>query len=158
MSESNSQNKDTQVNFPRIVMSITFCLTLFFGVVNITKAKDASSAKTGFTAVSTDKMNWVDAKAYCHRNGGKLPRINNSDEWDGQNPPLKDIPIDGFGYGHRPWSEVGLPNDQYWTGTGYLGSPGYAWIINNRYGSKVYVDGFSQSFLYRAACVPSKRR
>ena len=131
-----------------LALIFTFCLFL------PAMAAAADKPPAGFIALAPNKMNWNDAVAYCKEQGGKLPRINNSDSWDGQNPPLRDIPIDGFGYGYRPWSEVGLPKGQYWTGTAYAGSPGYAWIVNNIYGSKVYVDGFGQGSLYRVACVP----
>ena len=84
-----------------------------------TEAKNAEvlrkAKEAGFIAMSDKPMNWNDAVAFCKRHGGKLPRINNSNSWDGKNPPAHGILIDGFGYGHRPWSDVGLPSADYWT-------------------------------------------
>jgi len=112
----------------------------------------AKAKEAGFIALSESRMNWSEAKAFCQRQGGRLPRINNSDSWDGNNPPLRGILIDGFGYGHRPWSEVGLPSD-CWTGTEYTDGPGYSWVVSDRDG-EVHVVNRHQSGGRRVVCVP----
>ena len=113
------------------------------------KAKEA-----GFIAISESRMDWADAKAFCQQHGGRLPRINNSDSWDRKNPPLRGVLIDGFGYGLRPWGEVGLPSDVYWTDTAYSGSQGLAWVVNAA-GGGVSANGTDvQRFGSRVVCVP----
>jgi len=77
----------------------------------------------GFIAMSERPLNWSDAKAFCQQQGGRLPRINNSDSWswDGWG----EVTIDDFGARGAPWPS-GLPGDRYWTGTEHAVSPGYA--------------------------------
>jgi len=109
---------------------------------------------SGFIALSESRTNnYADAVAFCKRHGGRLPRINNSDSWDGRNPPARDIHIDGFGYGHRPWSEVGLPSAAYWTGTADTDNAGYSWFVS-AYGGNVDVDSSHQSDGTSVVCVP----
>ena len=150
--------------FCTLIMALAVSLAVMAG----TKAEAASSAearraeevrktkKAVFIAVSNDRMTWADAEAYCRRQGGKLPRIDNSASWDGRNPPAQGIAVDGFGYKYRPWDEVGLPKEAagYWTGTALRGTPGAWWMIDHRHGSKVYIEFYPHNFLFRAACVP----
>jgi hypothetical protein len=110
-----------------------------------------------FIAISESDMNYADALAFCKRHGGRLPRINNSDSWDGRNPLFQGILIDGFGYGARPWSEIGLPYTYYWTGTEVSDIPGYSWIVHGYGGineSQVGVNNVGQSHTIRVVCVP----
>jgi len=72
---------------------------------------NATAAGNSFIALSESGMIQAGARAFCRQKNGRLPRINNSDLWDGQNPLVLRIPIDGFGYGIRPWNETGLPED-----------------------------------------------
>jgi len=104
------------------------------------KAKDARYAeqerkakKAGFIALSKSQLKYDDAVAFCRSHGGRLPRINDSNAWGVyvewnkihlrgerkmQDDPLRGVPIDGFGYGHRPWVEIGLDYwSWYWTDT-----------------------------------------
>ena len=124
------------------------------------KAKEARRAEelhkakeAGFITISESGMNWKDAVAFCRQHGGKLPRINNSDAWDGKNPPAKGILIEGFGYEYRPWQDVGLPYGFYWTGLAHPASPGNSWVIGT-YGGKVGISLYSQVSLLRVVCVP----
>ena len=72
--------------------------------------------KAGFIAVSDYPMDHEEAVAFCKHYGGKLPRVNKSSKWIGYST-IRGVPIDGFGYGDRPWDEVGLPDRKYWTDT-----------------------------------------
>ena len=113
-----------------------------------------ASLPAGFIAYSGSEMNYADAVAFCKSHGGRLPRINNSNSWDGKNPPLRGILIDSFGYGGRPWSEVGLPGGTgIWTSTAMTGFPGSSWVV---YGGGGDVDVLSvpQTNELCTACVP----
>ena len=105
-----------------------------------------------FIALSDAPMNWNDAGTWCQQRGGKLPRINNSDSWAWVDRKQV-IRIDGFGDVGRPWAEVGLPFDWYWTGTENSDSPGLSWIVDD-YGGGVSIVDRRQSAALRAACVP----
>ena len=120
--------------------------------------RKAKAAGSEFIAFSESAMNWEAAKAYCRKHGGKLPRINNSNSWDGKNPPARGILIDGFGYGDRPWDEVGvwLPGGNgYWTGTAVTGSKGYWWFVQTgRSTVSVNEDDIRRGDGYQVVCVP----
>ena len=117
-------------------------------------AKELRKAKeAGFIALSESEMIYADAAAYCKQQGGKLPQINNSAAWDGKKPPVRGVRIDGFGYGYRPWKEVGLPSDFYWTGSEISRFPGNLWLVNDVGGYVVVLDE-GQSDVYRVVCVP----
>ena len=141
------------------IMTLAVFLTVFLSVLTCTKAEAASSVEearqkmlqedrkkeearkfgtselppqakeAGFIALSANSMNYADAVAFCKQHGGRLPCINKSNSWDGKNPPFRGILIDGFGYGARPWSEVGLPDGYYWTGTAVTVRPGNSWFV-----------------------------
>jgi len=119
-------------------------------------ASAADKLPSGFIALAPDEMNWNNAVAFCKQKGGRLPRINNSDSWDGKNPPSRGIVIDGFGYGDRPWEEVGLPTGYYWTGTEGGVNPGDLWYVSggDDLGAEVIIHTGGQSLVNRAACVP----
>ena len=106
-----------------------------------------------FIAISESEMNWEAAKAYCQKHGGRLPRINYRNSWNGKDAiaPGKGILINGFGCDARPWSEVGLPNDFYWTDTALADRPGYLWVVSER-GDYVYF--LDQRLGLRVVCVP----
>ena len=106
----------------------------------------------GFIALSDNRMNWADAKAWCQQQGGRLPRINNRDSWNGNN--RQNASIDGFGNVGRPWAEVGLPADFYWTGTRLLGHPDNSWGVGGRGGTVSVSDPHLQILGYHVACVP----
>jgi hypothetical protein len=78
----------------------------------------------GFIAVASTSMNWSDAKAFCRQQGGRLPRINNSDSWDGSG----EMNIDGFGASGVPWPS-GFPSDGYWTDTECANFPGFSKLV-----------------------------
>ena len=128
---------------------------LVFAVLLITPsmctAAEQQKLPAGFIALSESHMPNEDAVAFCKQRGGRLPRINNSDSWDGKG---ENIPIDGFGYVHRPWSEVGLPVDHYWTSTGHSDHQGQSWFVGAFGGSDVVVNNFHQRSSSRVACVP----
>ena len=116
-------------------------------------ASAADKLPAGFIVLSESRMNWNDAKAFCLQKSGKLPRINNSDKWDGENPPLRGILIDGFGYEARPWAEVGLLPATYWTGTEDSSSPGFPWfVVAGDGGARVGTEDEGNE--HRVVCVP----
>lgn len=83
--------------------------------------------RSGFIAISDKPLVYKDAVNFCKKHGGRLPKINDSKIWDGENPPERGIKVDGFGYGHRPFKDLGWSNDMgdyigsepvhYWTDT-----------------------------------------
>ena len=128
-------------------MSIFFVYALIFSLGLPLMADAASKPPSGFITLSESPMTWADAKAFCQQQGGSLPRINNSDSWNGDT----EAAIDGFGASGDPWPS-GLPDDLYWTGTAYTDFPGRSWIVlYNGGNAKVY--SYSQSDVSRAACV-----
>ena len=56
-----------------------------------------------FIALAESSMNWNDAKVWCEQQGGRLPRIENSDSWARQRHVNDQVHIDGFGVQGRPW-------------------------------------------------------
>jgi len=127
---------------------LSLCLLLFLPAVADTDTKPDQKLPPDFIALSESPMSWSDAKAFCRQQGGRLPRINDSDSWDGRGGTT----IDGFGAGGAPWSS-GLPGDYYWTGTEFTGNPGNSWLVND-YGGNVGVRYGRQSDLVRVVCVP----
>ena len=107
----------------------------------------------GFIALSESLMTWTDAVAYCRQQGGRLPRINNSDSWDGANPPMANVSIDVFRTAGVPWAEFGLPSDIYWTGTADAVRQGRSWIVYDN-GGRVNGVSFPHGFTSRVVCVP----
>ena len=118
--------------------------------------EEPKEKECGFIAISESLMNYDDAVAFCRKHGGRLPRINNSDSWDGRDPPpARGIPlIDCFGYWGRLWSEVGvgLPHDSYWTGTAITYGQGRSWVVDG-YGGVVYAHVYDQRVDARVVCV-----
>jgi len=128
-------------------------------------AEELRKAKElGFIALSESPLSRSAAKAFCQQQGGRLPRINNSDSWDGSNPPARGILIEGFGYDGRPWNELGLPTEharspiaEYWTGTDRTGLHDHSWVVrgDTRGGGKVSVNRHDYGGTYRVVCVPA---
>lgn len=124
-----------------------------------------SARENGFIALSDNSMNWADAVAWCQQQGGRLPRVNNSDSLPFGNVPIVQVKryfdsssIDGFGSSHRFWSEVGLPIPaSYWTGTAISSShpslDGQMYIVGGVGGVSIYGPSSKNSF-HRVACVP----
>jgi len=102
-------------------------------------------------------MTWGDAKAYCQRQGGRLPRISDSDSLDGSKRSFGDK-IDIFGAMGGPWP-TGLPERSYWSGTVRSDRPGNSWVIHGGYSGfnyNVYVNrDASQGDLHHVVCVPA---
>ena len=153
-----------------LIMPLALSMTLFMTAMVSTKAEAASkeelrNAETtllaekvykgevpGFKALSEYDMSYKEAVAFCKRNGGRLPRINNSNMWDGKNPPLRGVLIDGFGYGGRPWNEVGLQDGYfYWTDTI---APDKNVLVVNKYQEVVAVYTRFKYEHFRVVCVP----
>ena len=109
----------------------------------------AENLPDGFIAISEDKMNWADAKAWCEQQGGKLPLIDGSES-------IGEIPqgtsIDGFGTKGAPWPD-GLPIEFYWTGTEYSGHPRHSWLIVNS-GGYISDNFVTQGNGRSVVCVP----
>ena len=120
------------------------------------EAVPTQAAKGSFIAHSESGMNYADAVAFCKEKGGKLPRINNSNSWDGKDPPKKGIPIDGVGNQSIRGRRVGLPDARYWTDTAYPRTPGSWWTFDVGKGqSSIPLDSSLQIIdNIRAVCVP----
>ena len=110
----------------------------------------------GFIALSESRMNWEDAVTYCWRQGGRLPRINNSNVWDGT-ADSDSIMLDAFGTLGDDWP-VDLPRAYYWTGTLYSADPdyvGYAWGVRIVRDGIIGVIGVkAEDTLLRVVCTP----
>ena len=115
------------------------------------KRRAEEAGKIKFIAQSERPMNWADAKAFCQQQGGRLPRINDSDSW-GWNDRDKITHIDGFGVPGAPWPS-GLPGDVCWTGTEDTDGPGGSWVVDGRDG-EVGVSTGHRSHGRRVVCVP----
>jgi hypothetical protein len=138
--------------------SLVLPLCLFLFALTGTAAANEQPSSDRIIALSESFMPWADAVAWCQQQGGKLPRINNSDSGDGENPPMANIPVDGFGTAGLPRVKVGLPSDVYWTGTVVAeivvaDISDRAWFIMF-YNGKVSVNASDQSGDLRAFCVP----
>ena len=114
----------------------------------------------GFIALAESPMEWADAKAWCLQQGGKLPRINSSDSLpmnavfdQAKNLPVPGTRIDGFGEAGRPWAEVGLPAERYWTGTEFADNPGATWLARSLDG-KLFNTVSPQNGEARVVCIP----
>jgi len=70
-------------------------------------------------------MNWNDARAFCRQHGGRLPRVNQSDSWDGSGGSV--ATAEGFGTIGGPWPS-GLPQ-AVWSDTRDSTEPGKVWVI-----------------------------
>jgi hypothetical protein len=130
------------------------CLVFLGLIVNtlLTDEKHGQPLPQGCIALSESKMTWAEAKAFCQQQGGKLPRINNLEAWDGSNPPRDTILIDGFGAYGAPWPSGLLHYACFLTETAHPAIPGYSWLICNNFGN-VGVLAY-QRRTYRIVCVP----
>ena len=96
--------------------SLVLSICLFMHLSVSVQIVQAVNLPAGFITLSEAHMTWTDAKVWCQQQGGRLPRINNSNElafYEIEDGTF----IDNFGNTGRPWVEVGLPADRYWTGT-----------------------------------------
>ena len=114
--------------------------------------------KRNFIARSERSLNWSDAKAFCQRQGGRLPLINGSDSWAWSDRG-KITHIDGFGAPGSPWPS-GLQG-VYWSGTEFTDLPGRSWVLAGSggviagSGGKVNVgNNGRQGEVGRVVCVP----
>jgi len=114
-------------------------------------AAERQKLPAGFIALSESHMPYADAKAYCKQQGGRLPRINNSDSWDGKG---ENISVDGFGKPGRAWAEAGLPADYYWTGTEHSVHLGQSWFVGPFGSGEIAVNNFHNGSSARVVCVP----
>ena len=125
-------------------------------------ARKATLEALGAIAMSKDLLNWADAKAFCEQQGGRLPRINNSDTWAGwptsptarkKAPP---VAADGFGADGAPWPP-GVRGDgifdRYWTDTVVTSGKDLAGTIWNDRG-KVAFNQAAQRVESYVVCVP----
>ncbi len=138
------------------VAALLLCLTAgnasSAGVDNPDDSAETANLPAGFIARSEKHMPWNEAVAFCKERGGRLPLVAGLTQWDGMNPPIKNIPIDGFGNHGRPWDEVGLPVGPYWTGTVAPDFPDTPTIVDNFGGMVDFSDRMNDS---AAACVPA---
>jgi hypothetical protein len=112
----------------------------------------------GFIALSEFRMNGRGAVAYCQQQGGRLPRINDSDSWDGLDDAVLDaVIVEAFGAVGTDWP-AGLPRGYYWTGTEHSGDLGYTDYV---WGVRVVRDGvigvisaYAAGTLAHVICIP----
>jgi len=105
----------------------------------------------GFVALAESPMTWADAKAWCEQQGGRLPRINDSDSW-AWNDRDKITRIEGFGAPGASWPSS-LPLGNSWTGTESTGSTGGSWVVGV-FDGNVFVNVILQSRSFHVVCVP----
>ena len=128
----------------------------------------------GIIAMAPVPMGWADARAFCQQQGGRLPRVNNSDSlpvnaiWDfASDRTVAGTSVDAFGSVGRPWAEVGLPANFYMTstevsdrpaGSWYANIPDLWWLVHSDSGGNVNVtiaiNLNHRSFNLRVVCVP----
>ena len=119
----------------------------------------ASNLPSGVIALAESEMNWKDAVSYCKQQGGRLPRINNSDSYSWNIGKHREtVTIDVFG-AEGTLLPSGLPHDTYWTGTEITGSPGFSLLLFGDDGSvDIDVGEFRQSDNARVVCVSETAR
>ncbi len=106
---------------------------------------------SGFIALAGSSMNWSEAGSYCTSQGGKLPRVNNTNSYPTSSYIGNEL-VDGFGSINSAWPS-GLPGAFYWTGTVDTDYPGNSWSVTGLGGS--VLAGFGgQSVGNRVVCVP----
>ena len=143
----------------REFFKICVLLALFSCVSIAYAAQPKQAPPPGFIALSESSMNWSDAVAYCQRQCGRLPRINNSDSWDGGGVDWSfrgvdnRVTIDGFGVRGTPWP-FDMPNGVYWTGTS-SGTPNLPWVVRV-FDGIIYVSPDLPSHARRVVCVRSE--
>jgi putative hemolysin len=126
------------------------------------KLKEEPAPKAAeLIAVSQDRMAWAAAKAFCQRQGGKLPRVNDNDSWDVASQSLfgsmlggNRIKIDDFGVLGDPWP-AGLPGS-LWTGTSGRDDIGRAMpLFFYESDGKIHCCGGAEGKMeFPAVCVP----
>jgi len=111
--------------------------------------RSTEEALKAFIAVSSSPMNWIDAGIFCDMEGGRLPRINGSDSWDGKGKAI----IDGFGARGARWLP-GVPAPAYfWTSTVHE-KPETAYVVGSRDGESIFVGHTTQDKELGVLCVP----
>ena len=96
----------------------------------------AEQLPPGVIAIADKQMNYAAAEAFCQQNGGKLPRINNSDSWNGTQQ--NSASLDGFAKHPKPdGTGIAYPVELqkgkfFWTGTKDAANPNFAWYIQHR--------------------------
>ena len=120
------------------------------GLPGVAFSAEKTNLPAGFIALSESPMNWADANAWCQQQGGRLPRINNSDAWD--RTGAGEATIEGFGKLGRPWP-AGLPYGGYWTGTERSTLPGATFLVLPYNGGVTFGD-HDQTTANRVVCVP----
>jgi len=141
-----------------LVLSLCLLLPLLAMIGGCDRAEKSSApdalgqATTANFSLAESPMSWSDAVAYCQQQGGKLPRINNSDSWAWDDRGEKITHIDGFGTRGAPWPS-GLPSADYWTETECADRPDRAWVVRYLSGTVNVLIDF-QSIPHRVACVP----
>jgi hypothetical protein len=76
----------------------------------------------GFIAVSTTRMRWDEAKAWCEQRGGRLPLVGGKTNLTPAENRTSGHLIEGFGRDGPPGGDrcpAGLPGGHYWTGTSF---------------------------------------
>jgi hypothetical protein len=115
----------------------------------------ADKLPEGFTALAEETMNWADAKAWCEKQGGRLPRVSGKESL-GQAEVKKGTAIDVFGAVDSPWPK-GLPSGSgvhYWTGTANADLPGLSMYVYNLAGIVRALSIGKHEELRRVVCVP----
>ena len=123
-----------------LILSLTLVLVLFTSPVLAEELFHQSSLPftvmtvskklpRGFIAVAPKEMNWSAAKAFCAKQGGRLPQIGVKGKlvqsWPGNNRNQIST-VEGFrDYGD--WPEIPISNA--WLGTEVSNNSGHSWVI-----------------------------
>jgi len=130
-----------------------FVFALIFSLSMPVGADADSKLSAEFIAMSDTPMNWMDAKVFCQRHGGKLPLIGGSEGLAGDSIPRQGS-IDGFGSIGASWPTA-LPMDDYWTGTAVTTFPGRSWyVMADRGRVVVHPDNRGFPVQVYGVCVP----
>ena len=161
-----------------IVAAVAACLGLGMGLVypsSASAARGTGDLPRGFIAVSESSMSWAEAGTFCQQQGGRLPRINNSDllsfeDIGGVSPgrrsaPSVDIHIDGLGalatrqanqvsvfLDNSSWPSFLPYGTSYWLGTERSGRQGMPFFLSGAHGLFT-IGSKNQNSKYRVFCV-----
>jgi len=135
-------------------LALSLCLLLLPLIAVNAKATPAG-LPPGFITLSESRMNWSDAVAYCRQQGGRLPRINNSDSWGGLDIADSDtVMIDAFGAVGDKWP-ADLIRAYYWTGTEDSDESNHSWGVRVvREGLLSVISVYAHGTNLHVICIP----
>ena len=125
-------------------LTLAICLLLCLSFTALAE----QSVPPGFIAISPKEMNWHEARAYCAKQGGRLPTAHRLGG--------KDIAgVDGFGETNTPWPRglQKLSGQQlFWTGTDAPRNSQAAYLVGDDRG-KIKADFVEKRNKHRVLCV-----